>query len=170
MLSTRRPVFIGFLLLPLIPDSLITAPHAGIQDVAQYLHIIQNRQLFKFLAALRHHHGKNDMAIFLKIGLLILTRFTAECIRAGIRDFCSPTPEMLVIGGGGSKNPVLMEFIRRALPGCSVVTNEDLGMDSEAKEAVAFAVLANEALFCHPNNAVGATGAAHPVVMGKISF
>jgi len=40
---------------------------------------------------------------------------------------------------------------------------------SNAKEAVAFAVLANEAMYGQPNNAPGATGAAHPVVMGKIS-
>lgn len=102
--------------------------------------------------------------------LTTATCFTAECIRSGIRDFCRPAPEMLIIGGGGSRNPTLMGFIRKALPDCSVVTNEDLGLDSDAKEAVAFAVLANETLFCQPNNAAGATGAAHPVVMGKISF
>jgi len=50
-----------------------------------------------------------------------------------------------------------------------VMTNEQLGLDSNAKEAVAFAVLANEAMYGQPNNAPGATGAAHPVVMGKIS-
>ena len=36
--------------------------------------------------------------------------------------------------------------------------------------AIAFAVLANETVCCHFNNAVKATGAEHPVVMGKISF
>ena len=49
------------------------------------------------------------------------------------------------------------------------MTNEQLGLDSNAKEAVAFAVLANEAMYGKPNNAPGATGAVHPVVMGKIS-
>ena len=57
----------------------------------------------------------------------------------------------------------------RRTPGCEVMTNEQLGLDSNAKEAVAFAVLANEAMYGQPNNAPGATGAAHPVVMGKIS-
>jgi anhydro-N-acetylmuramic acid kinase len=56
------------------------------------------------------------------------------------------------------------------LPGCQVLTNEQLGLDSSAKEAVAFAVLANEALYGCANNAPGATGAAHGVVMGKISL
>ena len=56
------------------------------------------------------------------------------------------------------------------LPGCRVMTNEELGLDGNAKEAVAFAVLANE--FCHgvPNNAPRATGAARPVVMGKLTL
>ena len=51
-----------------------------------------------------------------------------------------------------------------------MLTNEQLGLDSAAKEAVAFAVLANETLYGLANNAPGATGAAHPVVMGKISL
>ena len=66
-------------------------------------------------------------------------------------------------------NPTLLAHIADCLPGCEVMTNEQLGLDSNAKEAVAFAVLANEAMYGQPNNAPGATGAAHPVVMGKIS-
>ena len=59
--------------------------------------------------------------------------------------------------------------LQNCLPGCEVLTNEQLGLDSNAKEAVAFAVLANETLYGQCNTAPGATGAAHPVVMGKIS-
>lgn len=51
-----------------------------------------------------------------------------------------------------------------------MVTNEALGLDSDAKEAVAFAILANEMLHGRCNNAPSATGAAHPVVMGKLSL
>ena len=51
-----------------------------------------------------------------------------------------------------------------------VLTNEDLGLSSDAKEAVAFAVLANECVRGHANNLCRVTGAAHPVVMGKISL
>ena len=45
-----------------------------------------------------------------------------------------------------------------------------LGLDSDSKEAVAFAILANEMLHGRCNNAPSATGAAHPVVMGKLSL
>lgn len=102
--------------------------------------------------------------------LTTATRFTAECIRVGIERFCAHRPDRLIVGGGGSMNPVLLAFIAECLPGCEVLTNEQLGLDSGAKEAVAFAVLANETLYGLANNAPGATGAAHPVVMGKISF
>lgn len=102
--------------------------------------------------------------------LATATRFTAECIRVGVEQFCPARPERLIVGGGGSRNPVLLAHIADCLPGCEVLTNEQLGLDSDAKEAVAFAVLANETLFGRANNAPGATGAAHPVVMGKISL
>lgn len=102
--------------------------------------------------------------------LATATRFTAECVRRAVEDWCPDRPTHLIVGGGGSRNPVLMEHLRQALPGCRVVTNEDLGLDSDSKEAVAFAILANEALFGVCNNAPGATGARHPVVMGKITW
>ncbi len=98
------------------------------------------------------------------------TRFTAESIAQGIRRFSPEKPEVLVVGGGGSKNPVLLQFIQECLPECRVMTNEEIGYDSDSKEAVAFAVLANEALGSMANNVPGVTGARHPVVMGKISL
>lgn len=102
--------------------------------------------------------------------LATATRFTAECIRRAVEDYCTPRPEWLIVGGGGSLNPTLMAHIRKVLPDCRVMVNEDLELDSNAKEAVAFAILANECLFASCNNAPAATGAAHPVVMGKISL
>ena len=48
------------------------------------------------------------------------------------------------------------------------ISNEDLDLDGDAKEAVAFAILANEAVHGICSNAPAATGASHPVVMGKI--
>ncbi len=96
-------------------------------------------------------------------------RFTAECIRVAIDRFCPAQPDYLVIGGGGSRNPTLMRDIRAVLS-VPVLVNEDLGYDSDAKEAVAFAVLANECVHGSANNMPSVTGARHPVVMGKISL
>ena len=96
-------------------------------------------------------------------------RFTAECIRVAIENHCAIQPDYLVIGGGGSRNPTLMRDIRRTLH-IPVLVNEDLGFNSDAKEAVAFAVLANECVHGSCNNMPSVTGASHPVVMGKISL
>ena len=51
-----------------------------------------------------------------------------------------------------------------------MLRNEDLGLDGSAKEAVAFALLANEYLFGHCGNVCRVTGADHPVVLGKLSL
>ena len=102
--------------------------------------------------------------------LATATRFTAECIRSAIENDCSAKPEKLVVGGGGSLNPTLMHMLADCLPGVRVMRNEDLGLDSNAKEAVAFAILANEYLFQHCGNVCRVTGAKHPVVLGKMSL
>lgn len=101
--------------------------------------------------------------------LATATRFTAESIRIGVTEFSSVYPDCLIVGGGGSRNPVLLKHLKDCLPGCRVMTNEEIGFDSDSKEAVAFAVLANEAYEGMTNNVPSVTGALHPVVMGKIS-
>jgi len=102
--------------------------------------------------------------------LATVTRYTAETISLGIKKFCTPSPEELFVSGGGLHNKTLMASIRELLPDCTVRSGDELGIPADAKEAVAFAVLANETIFGLCNNAQAATGASHPVVMGKISF
>lgn len=101
--------------------------------------------------------------------LRTLTRYTAETIAYAVKNFLPQVPDCLIIGGGGSYNLTLLQEIQDCLPQVRVVTNEDLGFDSDAKEAVAFAVLANETVSGNANNVPTATGASHPVIMGKIS-
>lgn len=80
--------------------------------------------------------------------------------------------DALIVGGGGSYNPTLLRFLQQELApmGVSVQTQEELGYSSDAKEAVAFALLADYAMARRPNNLPSVTGAAGPVVMGKISY
>lgn len=101
--------------------------------------------------------------------LATATRFTAECVRVAVERFCPVPPDRLIVGGGGSLNPTLLRFLQETLP-MPIQKNEDLGYSSDAKEAVAFAILANECLHGVCNNVPAATGAHHPVVMGKISL
>lgn len=101
--------------------------------------------------------------------LATVTRYTARTIDHAVRVHLPRLPELLIVGGGGSYNLTLLSALRELLPEVRVVTNEELGRDGDAKEAAAFALLANEAIHGICNNAPAATGAAHPVVMGKIS-
>lgn len=99
-----------------------------------------------------------------------VTAFTAATIAYSVEHFFPVKPDELIIGGGGSMNATLLKDIATVLPACNVMTNEQLGYDSNAKEAVAFAVLANEAIFAGCNNMPSVTGATKGVVMGKISL
>lgn len=99
-----------------------------------------------------------------------VTAFTGQAIAYNIDHYFPMAPDRLIIGGGGSKNKTLLAYLQAALPKCQVVTNEQVGFNSDAKEAVAFAVLANEAICATYNNVPRVTGANHYVVMGKISF
>ncbi len=78
----------------------------------------------------------------------------------------------LIVGGGGSYNHTLLGFLsRRFSPhGVAVKTQEDLGLNSDAKEAIAFAVMADRCLLGLPNTLPSVTGAKHPVIGGKISL
>ena len=125
----------------------------------------------------REYYGKEYVERLLAFGeypmvdvLTTATAFTAASIALSLRRFAPGLPGRLVVAGGGSRNPTLLRFLREALPECKVQIQEDLGLDSDAKEAVAFATLANEALFGICNNAPSATGAAHGVVMGRINL
>jgi len=96
-----------------------------------------------------------------------LTAFTAHSIRRALDDFVFPRvrPVEMLVSGGGVHNPVLMDHLRRLLPGLGIRV---LDMP-DAKEAMLFAVLANETMHGNPNNLPSATGARWPVVLGKLS-
>ena len=101
--------------------------------------------------------------------LRTITRFTAESIAYGLQHFTKESPDQLIVGGGGSHNPVILADLAECLPYCQILTNEDIGFCSDSKEAVAFAVLASEAISGNCNNVPSVTGAAVPVIMGKIT-
>ena len=127
----------------------------------------------------REKYGKAYVDEFMRRGralglsgadlLATAARFTAESIRLSLTRFCPVRPDCLIVGGGGSRNPFLMSEIRKTV-GIPVMLNEDLGYDSDAKEAIAFAVLANECIHEHTGCMVSVTGASHPTVLGKITL
>ncbi|KPB06230.1 anhydro-N-acetylmuramic acid kinase [Bacillus sp. CHD6a] len=100
--------------------------------------------------------------------LATVTMFTAITIADQTKQFLPGEIDTLVVSGGGAYNATLLRFLME-LGGFAVKTQEDLGFSSESKEAVAFAILANETLFGVPNNLPTATGAARQVVLGKLT-
>ena len=99
-----------------------------------------------------------------------LTRFSAEAIASSYRMLLPVPPEEVYVSGGGALNLTLMRHLAEVLAPVRVGTTRDLGVDPEAKEALLFAVLANETLFGHAGNVPSATGAAGPRVLGKVTF
>jgi anhydro-N-acetylmuramic acid kinase len=78
----------------------------------------------------------------------------------------------LIVSGGGAKNPTLMAWLANELRSLKlrIRSSDEFGIPSEAKEAVAFAVLAFETWNRRASNVPSATGAKRPAVLGKISY
>ena len=105
--------------------------------------------------------------------LATLTRFSAEtaaeAILFAINQTEATTDTITVyVSGGGIHNPLLMEYLKELLP-CSFKNTNDLGISADAKEAILFAVLANETVAGGTTH-FGTKKGIPSVTMGKISF
>lgn len=102
--------------------------------------------------------------------LATVTAFTARSISESYRKFILPRggADEMIVGGGGTRNPTLMNFLSEAMIPTPVKAFEDYGLDSKAIEAMGFGFFAYETILGIPNNVPSATGAMGPVVMGKI--
>jgi anhydro-N-acetylmuramic acid kinase len=108
------------------------------------------------------------------------TALTARSIGDAVQRFVIPTPASrsnhsfreIIISGGGSRNATLISMLAECLAALRVQVrfSDDFGLPSEAKEAVAFAVLAYETWNRRPSNLPSATGARRAAVLGKISY
>lgn len=97
-----------------------------------------------------------------------MTALTARTITNAIRKWIVPHGvDEMIITGGGSRNPTLVAWIERELEGIKVSAGDVLGVDPDAKEAVAFAALAWAHMNGVPANVPEATGAQGPRLLGS---
>jgi anhydro-N-acetylmuramic acid kinase len=95
------------------------------------------------------------------------TEFTAQSIANAI-----PRPKIseVIAAGGGVHNRQIMRRLRELLPALTVTTTADHSIDPDAKEAIAFAILAHEFVAGRPASLPSATGARHTALLGKSSL
>ncbi|MBE9663528.1 anhydro-N-acetylmuramic acid kinase [Mucilaginibacter myungsuensis] len=96
-----------------------------------------------------------------------LSQFTVQSIVDFINTYCQPeTLTRILISGGGAKNKFVVDGLTKLLPQATISDSNYLGVDPDAKEAILFALLGNEALVGEPMT----IGGNPAVLMGKFSF
>jgi anhydro-N-acetylmuramic acid kinase len=98
-----------------------------------------------------------------------LTRFSADTITDALLSILSTDKDYAVyVSGGGAHNPLLISLIKQRIPRLQIRSTGEIGIAGDAKEAVLFAILANEAIAGEGID-FGKPGMP-AVTMGKISF
>lgn len=103
--------------------------------------------------------------------LATATMFTAATIVIGISHHLIPrfAVDEVIAAGGGVHNPLLMRYLKELLGPIRLLTTDELGIPADAKEAIAFAVLAAAHKLGYASNLPSATGAARAVSLGQVS-
>jgi anhydro-N-acetylmuramic acid kinase len=126
----------------------------------------------------REQYGEDFVRLLAKTNLPVYdlmataTAFTAACVASALHDFIRPHMPVhdLIVSGGGVHNPRLMGQLAAFLPEVRITTSAEFGVDPDAKEAIAFAVLAYETFRKRPSNLPSATGASRPAILGKLCW
>jgi anhydro-N-acetylmuramic acid kinase len=118
-----------------------------------------------FFSAVRDIGPRGKLPSHLATACLI----SVTAIVRGLREFLPHFPDELIASGGGVRNHALMSFLRAQLAHVPLRTTDELGVPGDAKEAIAFALLAAATLDDVPSNVPAATGARRRVVLGSIT-
>jgi anhydro-N-acetylmuramic acid kinase len=120
-----------------------------------------------FLARAAAAHGGYNADL-----MATLTEFVARTVAWGLRQCAEigPPVEQVIVAGGGVKNPALMERITALVSPVPVLRSDDLGVPADAREAMAFAILADMTLRGQVAGLPPVTGAITPKLLGKLSF
>ena len=89
--------------------------------------------------------------------------------RRCLRRFAPAPIGEAILAGGGARNPTLVRMLRERLHPTTVLLSEDIGLDSDNKEALLFALLAHETWHARPGTHPALTGARHGSILGQIT-
>jgi anhydro-N-acetylmuramic acid kinase len=123
----------------------------------------------------REQYGSEFVQMLKKSGLAMrdlvatATALTARTIALAVRQHQRGATD-LIVSGGGAHNPRIMGTLAAYLPDVAISTSTDHGIDVDAKEAIAFAVLAHQTWRHRPSNLPSATGARHAAILGSITL
>ncbi len=99
-----------------------------------------------------------------------LNRFSGKTIANAIQPLIQNNACKIYTSGGGMHNPMLIEYLRQELRGATLASTQIKNINPDAKEAILFAILANECVAGNPDDFVSGLNNFPPVTMGKISF
>ncbi|MGJ3239325.1 MAG: anhydro-N-acetylmuramic acid kinase [Anaerolineae bacterium] len=98
-----------------------------------------------------------------------LTALTARTIAGAYAQFAPSPITAMIVGGGGQHNPTLMRWLSERVAPTQVIPHEAIGLSSDFKEALVFAVLAHETWYGRIGTLPELTGARHATVLGQIT-
>jgi anhydro-N-acetylmuramic acid kinase len=107
-------------------------------------------------------------ALALADAVATLTALTVRTVSDAVRAE-APRAELAIVSGGGARNPALLDGIRTQLQGVRVAVSDEFGVNADAKEAIAFAVLGYTTLCGRAAGLPRVTGASGPRVLGAIA-
>lgn len=127
-------------------------------------------EVFNLAYLQRAQHASGTLLLTAADVMATLNAFTATMIAQAIIKSCAAERTVVYASGGGIHNPLIMQQLRQQLPQCRITTTAELNINPDAKEAVLFALLANECLVGGQQRFSNAREGIPSVTMGKVSF
>jgi anhydro-N-acetylmuramic acid kinase len=121
----------------------------------------------EFVEHLKELHGGIDLNL-----ISTVTEFVALSIGRAIRELLPKEAKIdeIVLAGGGTRNPELIARIKKSVAPIQVLMSDEFDVPWYGREAMTFALLANDALAGYETSLPSVTGARHPAMLGKLSF
>lgn len=145
-------------------DALLTHPYYAMQPPKSTGRELFSAAMAADLVAQGRARGLDTASI-----MATLTALTAASISDAYARFAPAPIREVIVSGGGRNNPTLLARLRERLPDAAVIALDDIGLASDHKEALVFALLAHETWHGRPGVHPALTGARHATVLGQIT-